>query len=159
MLIHEMTRQECLDTLARSGLGRLACARDNQPYVVPFYFAFDTERLYAFSTLGQKIEWMRANPRVCVETDERTTHNQWVSIVVVGHYEELPDTPEYAQERKRAHWLLQQRAMWWEPAYVASAHHGAADSLTPIFFCLHVDRVTGQRATPNSFSVESPRVC
>src|SRR5271169_4794089 len=108
MLIHEMTNQECLDTLARSGLGRLGCAHDNQPYVVPFYFAFDKRRLYAFSTLGQKIEWMRANPRVCVETDERTAHNQWISVVVVGHYEEFPDTPQYEPERNRAHELLQQ---------------------------------------------------
>ena len=148
MLIHEMTNQECLDTLARSGLGRLACARDNQPYVVPFYFVLDKRRLYAFSTLGQKIEWMRANPRVCVETDELTTHNQWISVVVVGHYEEFPDTPQYEPERNRAYALLQQRAMWWEPAYVASAHHGAAESLIPIFFCIHIHQVTGQRATP-----------
>ena len=32
----------------------------------------DNDYLYSFSTVGQKIEWMRANPNVCVETDEVT---------------------------------------------------------------------------------------
>ncbi len=150
MLIHEMTNQECLDTLARLRLGRLGCARDNQPYVVPIYFASHKGGLYAFSTLGKKIEWMRANPRVCVEADEFIAHNQWMSVVAFGHYEEFPDTPEYKPERNRAYALLQQRAMWWQPAYVASAHHGAAEPLVPIFFCIHIDRVTGHRATPDS---------
>lgn len=39
MLIHRMTKAECLDLLARSRLGRLGCAHQNQPYVVPIYFA------------------------------------------------------------------------------------------------------------------------
>ena len=64
MLIHEMTVQQCLETLARLRLGRLGCARDIQPYVVPIYFASHKRQLYAFATLGEKIEWMRANPRV-----------------------------------------------------------------------------------------------
>jgi hypothetical protein len=93
---------------------------------------------------------MRANPRVCVEADELTAHSQWKSVVVFGHYEEFPDTPAYQAERNRAHEFLQQRAMWWQPAYVASAHQGAADSLIPIFFCIHIDRMTGHRAVPNS---------
>ncbi|HME74073.1 MAG TPA: pyridoxamine 5'-phosphate oxidase family protein [Myxococcota bacterium] len=148
MLIHEMTEQECLNALARLRLGRLGCARENQPYVVPIYFTYHKRQLYAFSRLGQKIEWMRANPRVCVEADE-LDHSQWISVVVFGHYEEFPDTPEYKPQRNRAHELLRRRAMWWQPAYVASADH-AADSSIPIFYCIHVDRVTGHRATPNS---------
>ena len=150
MLIHEMTDQQCLDTLARLRLGRLGCVRDNQPYVVPIYFASHKRQLYAFATLGEKIEWMRANPRVCVEADELITHNQWISVVVFGHYEEFPDTPEYQPERNRAYELLQRHAMWWQPAYVASAHRGGANPLIPIFFCIHIDRVTGHRAMLDS---------
>jgi hypothetical protein len=149
MLIHEMTDKECLDALARLRFGRLGCARDNQPYVVPIYFAYRERCLYAFSTLGQKVEWMRANPRVCVEADEITSHYQWMSVVVFGRYEELPDTPEYEGGRIQAYELLQQHAMWWQPAYVASAHHGTVDSLIPIFYRIHVDKVTGHRAMPD----------
>src|SRR5271157_1584272 len=150
MLIHDMTDKECLNTPARLRLGRLGCARDNQPYIVPIHFAYDKRQLYAFSTFGQKIEWMRANPRVCVEVDELTSHFQWMSVVVFGHYEEFPDTPEYKPERNRAHELLAQYAMWWQPGYVASAAHDAADLLIPIFYRIHIDRVTGHRAVPNS---------
>ena len=38
--------------------------------------------LYGFTTEGQKIEWMRANPLVCVELDEVENFDQWTSIVV-----------------------------------------------------------------------------
>ena len=40
MFIREMTTEECADALGSADFGRLACARDNQPYVVPFNFAF-----------------------------------------------------------------------------------------------------------------------
>ena len=111
MLIHEMTEDECRTALERVSFGRLACARDNQPYVLPIYFSYDGKHLYGFSTLGQKIEWMRSNPLVCLEIDERTSLHQWMSVVVSGRYEELPDAPEYGYERVHAHEVLQKRAM------------------------------------------------
>lgn len=55
MLIDKMTSQDCTDLLARAGFGRLACARDNQPYIVPIYFGYQPDHLYGFSTSGQKI--------------------------------------------------------------------------------------------------------
>src|SRR5262245_54151651 len=70
MLVQEMTEAECLNTLARTRLGRLACAHQNQPYIVPIYFAYEQPYLYAFTTPGQKVEWMRYNPLVCLEVDE-----------------------------------------------------------------------------------------
>ena len=65
MLIQEMTRQTWLDFLARHQLGRLACAREGQPYITPLYFAHQDAHLYSFSTIGQKIEWMRGTIRLC----------------------------------------------------------------------------------------------
>ena len=56
MLIHEMTREECSTALRRLDFGRLACARDDQPYVVPIHFAYDGEHLYGLTTAGQKID-------------------------------------------------------------------------------------------------------
>jgi nitroimidazol reductase NimA-like FMN-containing flavoprotein (pyridoxamine 5'-phosphate oxidase superfamily) len=70
MLIYELTRQESLEVLARTHLGRLACARGVQPYIVPIHFAYQNNWLYSFSVHGQKIDWMRANPLVCVEADQ-----------------------------------------------------------------------------------------
>jgi nitroimidazol reductase NimA-like FMN-containing flavoprotein (pyridoxamine 5'-phosphate oxidase superfamily) len=37
MLIRELSRQESLGLLARSRLGRLACARGTVPHIVPLY--------------------------------------------------------------------------------------------------------------------------
>jgi uncharacterized protein len=46
--------------LMNLGSGRLAWACNNRPYIVPICFACDADHLYCFSTLGRKIEWMRA---------------------------------------------------------------------------------------------------
>jgi hypothetical protein len=94
MVIREMTKGECLGVLARARLARLGCARENQPYVVPVYLAYEASGcLYGFTTPGQKVEWMRTNPLVCVEVDEVATSDQWVSVIAFGRYEELPETP------------------------------------------------------------------
>ena len=147
MFIHEMSREECDEMLAQAKFGRLACARDNQPYVLPLNFAFDGDNyLYGFTTLGQKIEWMRSNPLVCFEVDEVKNHNRWSSVIVFGRYEELPDTPECEGARRHAHGCLQKRVMWWEPAFVSQEHRDNPHSLTPIYFRIKIESVTGHRA-------------
>lgn len=147
MFIHEMSTDECNDVLSRANFGRLACARDNQPYVVPMNFTFDgASCLYGFTTLGEKVEWMRANPLVCFEVDEVTNHNQWLSVIVFGRYEELPDRPEFEREREHAYQFLQKRVMWWEPAYISKEHRDGPHSLTPIFFRIKIEEITGHRA-------------
>ncbi|MEO7331327.1 MAG: pyridoxamine 5'-phosphate oxidase family protein [Minicystis sp.] len=104
MVIREMSREECLRMLAGARLVRLACAHENQPYVVPIYVAYDEASgcLYGFTTPGQKVEWMRANPLVCVEVDEIAAADQWVSVIAIGRYEELPETPRSDGARLRA---------------------------------------------------------
>jgi hypothetical protein len=92
---------------------------------------------------------MRSNPLVCFEIDEVKNHNHWSSVIVFGSYEELPDQPEYETARTRAHEFLQKRVMWWEPAYVSQEHRDNPHSLTPIFFRIMVESVTGHRATPD----------
>jgi nitroimidazol reductase NimA-like FMN-containing flavoprotein (pyridoxamine 5'-phosphate oxidase superfamily) len=104
MEIREMSNEECLHVLAGARLARLACAHENQPYVVPVYLAYHEASgcLYGFTTPGQKVEWMRANPLVCVVVDEIAAYNQWVSVIVVGRYEELPEAIESDDARLRA---------------------------------------------------------
>lgn len=149
MLIREMTKGECFEALAAAGFGRLACARDNQPYVVPVYFAFDGSHVYSFSAVGRKIEWMRANPLVCLEVDDVKRQNDWTSVVVLGRYEELPDTTHFRPARLHAHELLQKRASWWQPAWVAVSHHQAPRDFTPIIYRISVEQITGHRAAPD----------
>src|SRR6187401_936468 len=139
MTIRELTRKECYQVLAGARLARLASAQANQPYVVPIYLVYDEVSgcLYGFTTPGQKVEWMRANPLVCVEVDEIAAHDQWVSVIGMGRYEELPETPggngvrqegrghdsryrrndeQRQEERERAWQLLKTiHPIWWEP--------------------------------------------
>lgn len=154
MVIHEMTLEECHDALAQANLSRLACQRDGQAYVVPVYLSYDGKYLYGFSTLGQKVDWMRANPLVCVEIDDVKSQNRWMSVVVYGRYEELPDTPEHKAVRLHAHELLQKRAMWWEPGCLAIEHRHSPNSLTPIFYRIRLDRMTGHQGSPDSVEGE-----
>ncbi|HEX6732099.1 MAG TPA: pyridoxamine 5'-phosphate oxidase family protein, partial [Pyrinomonadaceae bacterium] len=88
MFIHEMTADECRTALEKASVGRLACAHHGQPYAVPVNLAFDGDTcLYGFTTLGQKVEWMRSNPQVCLEFDDVISADQWASLVVFGRYE------------------------------------------------------------------------
>jgi hypothetical protein len=146
MRILEMTEEECGTALEQVHFGRLACARGNQPYIVPINFSYDRKHLYGITTLGQKIEWMRSNPLVCLEIDERTSHRYWVSVVVFGRYEELPDTPQYEHARAQALEVLQQQTMWWEPACVPIEKR---EQRSPIFYRIHIEQMTGRRATPD----------
>ena len=148
MLVTEMSRKECEDLLVRLNFGRLACALDNRPYVVPIYFALEPGRLYGFATMGQKIEWMRLNPLVCVEADEVLSPTEWASVTVRGRYEELPDTPEYAERRKRAQSRLEKvRSLWWQTGFAAAQTRGRFDRDITIFYCIHMEEVSGRRGS------------
>ena len=145
MTIQDMTAQECRAMLTGMRVARLACARDNQPYIVPVHVDLDEAFLYGYATLGQKIEWMRVNPLVCLEIDDLTSHGTWASVVVFGHYEELPHTPEYEGPRRVAERLFKRHPSWWEPASVPL---GAHPQRPPVVFRICIDRVTGRVAGP-----------
>ena len=149
VLIRELNTQESLELLSHSRLGRLACAHEGRPYIVPLYFAYDNDYLYSFSTFGQKIEWMRANPSVCVEVDEVVSPQQWISVIVFGQFEEMPDVPEWRRAREYTHKkLLERNAIWWEPAYSRTVLGNKERPLAPFFYRIHIAQITGRRACP-----------
>jgi nitroimidazol reductase NimA-like FMN-containing flavoprotein (pyridoxamine 5'-phosphate oxidase superfamily) len=126
--------------------------------------------LYGFTTPGQKVQWMRANPRVCVEWDDVKGHDQWSSVVAFGRYEELPDPAAgvpatrlpmrstfsatedgEGRERLRAQQLLQEYRTWWQAgyaAYVARKEREGPAPFEPVYYRIHLERLTGYRATP-----------
>ena len=144
MLIHELSLDECAEVLGENHLGRLGCSRYDQPYIVPIYFSFDGERncLYAFSTIGQKIEWMRENPKVCLEVDEIGDTSHWTTVLVIGRYEEIQH-PEESEARNRAMQLFRKRREWWFPgaAKVDSVEHPDV-----VVYRIQIDRLSGRRA-------------
>lgn len=181
-MIREMSKEECVRVLTGVRLMRLACASANQPYVIPVYLAYHQPFggepcLYGFTTIGQKVDWMRTNPLICVEYDDLASDTQWVSVIVFGHYEELPavparyvgrfpehrdaepsaivpDAPERTTETLLAHDLLETRAMWWEPAFTARAalaQGNLAKGLSPIYYKVRIDQVTGYKSIPQAY--------
>jgi nitroimidazol reductase NimA-like FMN-containing flavoprotein (pyridoxamine 5'-phosphate oxidase superfamily) len=145
MLIEPLTDRECRELLARTNVARLACARNDQPYIVPIHVDYYDRALYGFSMLGQKIDWMRANPLVSVEVDELTMRHSWESVVIQGQYDELMDVPENVSARSVAERLFQRHPAWWEPATVPLA---GRDARPPVLFRILINHMTGRRARP-----------
>ena len=145
MLIQGMTELASIELLARATLGRVACAHEGQPYVIPMSVTYDANRLYGFSTIGQKTTWMRANPHVCVEVDEVVSRLDWATVIVMGQYQELITD----EERTYAHDLLQRRPAWWEPGYSKTVIDGKERPLKGVYFRISIDQITGHRGIPD----------
>jgi hypothetical protein len=150
MLFKEMSTNECEDLLARASVWRLGCTMENRPYIVPIHLGFAPGSLSGFATMGQKIDWMRQNPQVCVETDEIRSQTDWSSVLVEGRYEEFPDTAEYFSQRLTAQTLLEKNApFWWKVGVEAGQTRQRFDRDHAVFFCIHIDRMTGRKALPD----------
>ena len=142
MTINELGEQECRALLQRASMGRLGCALDNQPYVLPIYLAYENDFIYVFSTFGKKIEWMRANPKVCVQFEEVKSQTEWASVIVNGLYEELPE-PQFSHEVKHARKLLEKRHHWWLNALAERRLQLPDPEIAPLFFRIRVDSTSG----------------
>ena len=143
MQIDELTEAECREILGRASIARLGCSFQDQPYVVPVGMAYESDYIYVFSTMGQKIEWMRTNPKVCVQVDEGNDEG-WASVIAYGEYQELPE-PQFEDERNRARKLLQKRHHWWLNAMAERRIRMRDEEITPLFFRIRVGSVTGLR--------------
>ena len=153
MVIEPLTDRECRAILAETNLARLGCALDNQPYVVPIHVDFHDAYLYGFAMLGKKIEWMRQNPLVCLEMDHLKNDWEWVTVLVFGSYEELPDIPDYQYPRSVAQRLFERHPLWWEPCAVPLA--GRRES-SRILFRILITHMSGRRARPDAAEAGHP---
>jgi hypothetical protein len=163
MQIRQLSADECRAALRATNLGRLACVRYNQPYIVPIDFDYFEDALYSFATAGRKIHWMRTNPLVCVEVDHIIDRFNWTTVVVEGRYEELTRSPACKTARERACQLFEKRPDWWYPA---AGKLGANDTRPPVIYRVQIERVTGRqaardlariaRSTPSAAATKAP---
>jgi nitroimidazol reductase NimA-like FMN-containing flavoprotein (pyridoxamine 5'-phosphate oxidase superfamily) len=146
MVIHELTPADCADILSRTSVGRLACCRMNQPYVVPVSIAYDPRQvcLFSFSAIGKKVEWMRTNPSVCVEVEDLEDRFNWTTIVIFGRYVEISNAPEHRELRQRALHLFSDRSQWWLPG---AARLRDSEHESVVVYRINIDQMTGRRTT------------
>ena len=114
------------------------------------------DRLYGFAALGQKFEWMRANPLSCVEADEVFASNNWRGVVVLGRIEELTDKPESDEVRRQAQEMHERRRCGGRRLTRRRSRGVVPKPARPVFYCIHIDDLSGNNAVPNA--VEAPFV-
>lgn len=146
MQIRTLSVLECTKILTANRFGHLACAKDRQPYTVPFYYAHADNHLYGFSMQGKKISWMRINPLVAVQVGEYGTGRGWKSVIVNGRYEELPNRAEHEIQRGHAWSVLSKHADWWEPGALKPIVSSDAEQLAHVFFRIFIAEVSGREA-------------
>ena len=149
MRIIAISHQECSELLKRVSIGRLACSLDDQPYVVPVAFSYEPDCIYIFSTFGKKIEWMRQNPKVCLQADEIGNRSNWISVIVTGTYVELRE-PQYTAEREHALEQLAQYSQWWRTPLAERREKTSDLSIEPVFFRIDIKSMSGLDAIPGA---------
>jgi uncharacterized protein len=149
MQINPLTDPQCHEVLSRASIGRLGCSLNDQPYVVPVGLACEENFIYVFATLGQKIKWMRANSKVCVQVDELRGQDDWVSVIAYGDYQELPE-PQFEVERNHARKLLQKRQNWWLNAMAERRIGQSDENIKPLFFRIRINSVSGLSGMPEA---------
>jgi len=139
---HVLTRDDCIATLARNHVGRIAFVRNGRVEIEPIGYVADDHWIFFRSAYGTKIESLTHNPFVAFEVDHIEGPFDWESVVVHGTVYMLPEDggPIEKQQFERA---------------VAALRVVAPDTFTPrdptptrqIVYGLHVDAIDGRMAT------------
>jgi len=141
-MIRSLAPDEIERVLTAEAVGRIGCATDWQPYVVPVSYAYVDGAIYAHSGDGLKIRMMRQNPRVCFEVDHVEDLVNWHSVICVGRYEELDN-----EEARRGLEVLRAALRERMPRSLA---HGQLAAEEPtghppvVIFRLTVEEMTGR---------------
>ena len=92
--VQELSDGEILGVLKRQNYGHLACAKNNEPYVVPVHFAFHEGEIFIYTTEGKKSAIIDTNPRICLQAEEVTDNENWQSIIIDGVAERIRESVE-----------------------------------------------------------------
>jgi uncharacterized protein len=116
---------------------------------VPVGFSYVPDYIYVFSTLGQKIKWMRQNPKVCLQADEIGNRSNWLSVIVTGTYLELRE-PQYTVQLERALEQLEQYSEWWRNPLAQRREQTRDLSIETVFFRIDIGSMSGLRTMPEA---------
>ena len=99
-MVGKLSLEEIDELLAQQIVGRIACRSDDQVYIIPISYAFDSNTIYCHGYEGKKTDMMRKNPKVCFQVDEMKDMGNWKSVLAWGDYKELTDSTERNQALK-----------------------------------------------------------
>lgn len=142
MHIRMMTNTECLAFIGSERTGRLACSRNDMPYVVPIHCASSGSSIVSFSMPGKKMDFMRSNPNVCFEVETIVRHDSWTCVVVNGTFHEFTSW----EDRQEAWGLLKEHNDWWEIGGQPVRDDSDAADRTTCFFSISMDAISGRQA-------------
>lgn len=95
--IQELSNSQIEEVLQRIDYGHLACSKGDLPYVVPIHFAYLTEQtgeIFIYTTEGKKTDIIDVNPRVCIQVEDVTDNENWISVIVEGIAERVTEPVE-----------------------------------------------------------------
>ena len=135
-MIRPLSYEDSYALLAEHAVGRMGCADENGPYVVPISYVIDGDSIYSHSLLGRKIEALRRDPRVCLQVDDIRDDSHWRSSIAFGRYEEVTVPEERA-------WVVRRffvRFPYLTPVESVPVHDGQSSI---IIYRIRIERVTG----------------
>ena len=89
--VGEMSDKGIEELLSRVGYGHLACSLNDQPYLVPIHYAYESGTVFLYTTEGKKSDIIETNPKVCLQIEEVQDNKHWQSVVVTGEAKRLTD--------------------------------------------------------------------
>jgi nitroimidazol reductase NimA-like FMN-containing flavoprotein (pyridoxamine 5'-phosphate oxidase superfamily) len=97
-MIKNLDENSALEFLAGRKFGHLGCVLETgDPLVVPVNYLYQNQWIYIHSLPGQKLDALRANPKVCLQVEQIETACRWQSVIASGEFEEVEEASEKIQ--------------------------------------------------------------
>ena len=137
---YDLSRDEAMELLSRSHVGRLAFTFHDRVDIEPISYVYADEWLYARTSPGTKLQVVRHHPWVAFEVDDVRSRFDWRSVVVHGTIYFL----DADREADRHDYDAAVKVL-----RTADADALSSTDLTPqrqVLFRIHVDEVIGRAA-------------
>jgi nitroimidazol reductase NimA-like FMN-containing flavoprotein (pyridoxamine 5'-phosphate oxidase superfamily) len=140
-MIGYLGKEESKRLLQKNNFGHIGCNDGFNTYVYPTNYVFDGKHIYCHSLVGSKINVMRGNTRICLQTENITKSSHWTSVMVLGHFEELKEE----RDRLYAVKLFDKHLLSIKVSETLLAHGitSLKDS-TPVFYRISVEEISGR---------------
>lgn len=145
----DLSIHECTRVLIHNYTGHLGFLSQGHPFVIPitYYYNRADHAIISYSAEGHKIDAMRINSSVSMQTEEIVSVNNWQSVLVHGTFEELHGIDaknqlhEFTQGVKGA--ILQKEKRKTE--FISEFSSKLYSRGTPVVYRIKILEMTGKR--------------